>query len=62
MGGGQVQEIIQFALPWPEPTDILNRIRRKHPNVEVRYFNLTSKNHDPDIPVAQAAFPVGIYG
>ncbi|QDS68237.1 hypothetical protein FKW77_010601 [Venturia effusa] len=43
MGGGQFHEVIQFALQWPEPTEILNRIRRKYPHVEIRYFQLTSK-------------------
>lgn len=57
MGGGPAREIIQFALPWPEPTAILDRIRKKYPHIEIRYFDL--KWHTS--PTAPGDFPVGMY-
>jgi hypothetical protein len=40
MGGGPAREIIQFALPWPEPQEIFAHFRQKYPHIELRYFNL----------------------
>ncbi|RDI89867.1 hypothetical protein Vi05172_g443 [Venturia inaequalis] len=55
MGGGPI-EIIQFVIPWPEPTEILNRIRNKY-HVEIRYFDLTSKT-DQDQDAGLRNFPI----
>ena len=57
MGGGPAREIIQFALPWPEPKEILDRIRQKFPHIEIRYFDLKWNTN----PATPTDFPVGMY-
>jgi len=45
MGGGPAQELLLCILPWPEPKEILDRVRAKYPHIEVIY------DQNPNAPV-----------
>lgn len=40
MGGGTKPEHLLFILPFPEPTEIFERIKRNHPHIKITYQNL----------------------
>ncbi|TID17070.1 NAD(P)-binding domain [Venturia nashicola] len=63
MGGGpiQLEEVIQFALPWPEPSETLDRIRKTHPHVKIRYFHVLTSNTGQDQDVCQLNFPLELF-
>lgn len=40
MGGGAKPENLLIILPFKEPTEAINRIQKKHPNIKVNYRSL----------------------
>lgn len=46
MGGGHQQHLL-CTLPWPEPHEILDEIRQKHPRLKVTYYQLTKETAQP---------------
>jgi hypothetical protein len=35
------KEVILLTLPWPEPTELIERLQNKFPDAEVRYKQIT---------------------
>jgi len=48
MGGGPepTPEHLLFILPFPEPTEILERIKKNHPHIDITYRNLSFVNFE----------------
>lgn len=48
MGGGPETkpEHLLFILPFPEPTGILERIKKNHPQIDITYRNLSFVNFE----------------
>ncbi|KAF2459701.1 hypothetical protein BDY21DRAFT_281395 [Lineolata rhizophorae] len=61
MGGGPEakKDKVLFVLPFPEPTDVTDRLKRKFPNIDFEYINLTS--HRDGVWVRHKELPKEIY-
>lgn len=48
MGGGPepTTEHLLIILPFPEPTEIVERIKKNHPHIDITYRNLTFVNFE----------------
>ena len=44
MGGGP--EHLLCVLPFPEPKELFERIRKHHPNIQITYRNLSHVDYD----------------
>ena len=40
MGGGPKPEHLLVIMPFDEPTEIFNRIKKNHPNIKITFKNL----------------------
>ena len=51
MGGGPgiKPEHLLIILPFPEPTELLERIEKNHPHIEITYRNLHFMNFDDGV-------------
>ncbi|GAB7364110.1 hypothetical protein MBLNU230_g4662t1 [Neophaeotheca triangularis] len=47
MGGGPAKDHLLCALPFPEPTDQINQLRKKFPEIDITYHQSTESNPDP---------------
>ena len=61
MGGGPdaKAEHLLITLPFPEPTTIIERIKKNHPNIKVTFRNLSAANpfaKDQGIPDGRAYY------
>ena len=43
MGSNQPHHLL-IAVPWPEPAEALDELRKKHPQFKVTYIHLTNPN------------------
>jgi len=51
MGGGpeSTTEHLLFILPFPEPTEIVERIKKNHPQIDITYRNLSFVNFEDGV-------------
>ena len=65
MGGGTQPQHLLCTLPFPEPTEILDKLRVKHPSFKVTYIHLTNPNifdvSDADIPDGEFNSHIALY-
>ncbi len=51
MGGGpeSTTEHLLFILPFPEPTETVERIKKNHPQIDITYRNLSFVNFEDGV-------------